>query len=304
MLHPARWNFLRKLLLLVSLLGLSGCTVSLTYSQLDRIIAWELRDYVRLQDEQRQLFRERLSVQLQWHCSTQMPEYGLWLQEISQSLHAGPFTAVDWEERFQQMQGFYAIIAGQLLPDVTQILGMLTAEQQEALFSNLRKKRQEDWKKYVEPAAEKVNAERARRMEQRLQRWLGRLHAEQRLAIQRWSEDLGNTAEGWLTNRDHWQEQFRNALLRTDQDRGQLQQAMEHLLLRPEALWEPDYRAQTERSLQRTIQLLLEIESLTTATQRQALHQRLARYSRDIARVDCTWFARNRSLFVEETDEG
>ncbi|WP_241093218.1 DUF6279 family lipoprotein, partial [Pseudomonas viridiflava] len=71
------------MLMAVSLLA--GCNqVGLAYRSLGVIIPWTLSDYLDMNSAQKDWLNVRLKQRLNWHCSTQLPEYLTWLDKLEE----------------------------------------------------------------------------------------------------------------------------------------------------------------------------------------------------------------------------
>src|SRR5690606_36685338 len=127
--------------------------------------------------------------------------------------------------------------------------------------------------------------ERAERMGERVEQWLGKLDAAQRQRILVWAHTLGEQNRLWLENRRHWQ----LALLETLSDRheGEFEQHMVRLLQERESRATDAYRAALAPSESGTSALISGRYAPSEAQRRLHLESRVQRRGKDLGSLDC-----------------
>ncbi|MDY6841774.1 MAG: DUF6279 family lipoprotein [Pseudomonadota bacterium] len=101
-------DFLKPLVLILALaLGLVGCSsTKLAYRYADWGIVWWVEDYVSLTSEQKQQLNSDIEQLRQWHCSTELPHYQAWLDELESDITNGPPDQATIDYHQQQLFSF------------------------------------------------------------------------------------------------------------------------------------------------------------------------------------------------------
>lgn len=293
---------LPTLLALSFVLLLSGCSgVRYVYSQLDWIVPWYARDYVRLDESQRALLKTRLNERLAWHCESEIPEYAAFLRALDADLAHLQVQVESLERHVDQATVFWDALIAELVPDITAVLAELNDEQIAELAINLEVRNVETRTEFLEPFEAERHDNRVARMEKRLQRWFGRLTTEQKEALVAWSHALQPTTEEWFENRLAWQGQLLDALAVRD-DRGQLKDRVEALMMTPDAGWSDSYRSRVSANRDLTLALIADTYNQATAEQRVSVANELNSLARQLDRLACgplthVQLSRNRSAY-------
>ncbi|MFN2348743.1 MAG: DUF6279 family lipoprotein [Thioalkalivibrio sp.] len=280
-------RILRLLVVLVLMLGLSGCTVRFVYNQLDWLAPWHLRGYVSLDEAQRPLLEQRLATRLDWHCSTQIPRYADWLRGFEAQLASGDVSLENFHAHARQAEGFWRDLVSHLPADTSELLASASDEQIHELFDNLDDLIADNRKDFVDKPAEALQQERAERMERRLRRWLGRLNTAQQARLEAWSVGLAPFGEHWLENRARWQRDLREALEGLRHDPSALEARLEDLLVYPERGWSEVYQTRLAFNREQTLALLADLYRLSSERQKERLINRVGSLARDFERLSC-----------------
>ncbi len=258
-----------RLVLACLLLALStgGCGLRFAYTQLDWLLPWYLRDYVTLDAGQRTAFDTRLAAKLDWHCRIHLPEYATWLRRAEAQLGAGPVSVRDLERYAGQAERFWNELMVEIAPDARSMLAGLSDDQVAELAGRLEERMRESRAEFLEGSARTLREKRIDRMEDRLQRWFGRLTPEQRQLVADWSDAIAPSTARWLDNRARWQGQLVDALRRRGEPEA-FGARIDELLMAPQRSWSPEYRRQVERNRARTLALLVDLHRSATPAQR------------------------------------
>lgn len=279
-LAPLRW-----LPLFAALLLLGACSrLDLAYRNLDWLIPWSIGDYVSLHKAQRAWLEPRIQAHLRWHCSTQLPRYAAWLQEVAT---LGQAERLDAGQLLEHMQGFKEAIdavAVEITPTSVSLLQGLDPEQVEELNTSLDEKERKLRKEHLTPRDEQVE-QRRERMEKRLKPWFGTLSAQQQAKVDAWAESLGDSNLLWVDNRRLWQSALRSAL--AERDSQDFAPRIAALLQDREAFWSDAYRAHFERGQVALSRLLADLFNASSASQRERLRSRLHDLQQDIRQLQC-----------------
>lgn len=273
------------MLLLTCLLFLSACSFRFLYSQLDWLVPWRLSEYVSFDSEQRSLLEQRLFMQIQWHCGTQLEDYAAWFRELKQA--PLPYSREDIERYFERTNEFWQVLMQQISPDVAALLASASKSQVEELFDNLERHNRELEEEYVSPAWKTVQRRRVARMSEILVRWVGPLNAQQKRALASWASELGQGGDEWLASRRSWQAALREAMaLRGQPERFEAR--IEQLLVTPEMLWPEAYQREYARMRSLTFDMLAEVSARQTPEQIRHFHYELDSWADDFEQLACT----------------
>lgn len=277
----------KALLMVVALaLLLVACNrIDLAYRNLDRLVPWSLGDYLDMNREQKRLLDERLKEQLAWHCKTQLPGYLDWLDRVQSMVASDSVTDATLQQRTAEARQAIGRVAEQITPSASELLRGMSdaqvAEMRQAFRQDIDKRRQA----YAETPLPKQVAQRATRMEKRLEPWLGELTREQRLRVMSWSQALGDQNRSAIANRAHWQQQL--ALAMEQRASPGFEPRLAQLLQRKESLWTPEYRQAFQNSEQQARSLLVDLMKQSSPAQRQFLQQKLNKVRTDFSELKC-----------------
>jgi Asp-tRNA(Asn)/Glu-tRNA(Gln) amidotransferase A subunit family amidase len=272
--------------LLIALICVAGCSqVGLAYRHLDTIIPWSLNDYLDMNTTQKDWLSERLKEHLSWHCSTQIPEYVAWLDRLQHMVETRQVNEAELTARTAEAKQAIATISREITPSAVELLKQLddkqVAEMKDAFAKDLRKHEAE----FVDQQLNEQIADRAKRMEKRLNPWIGKLNAAQQDRVKQWSASLGEQNRLWIDNRAHWQAQ----LISTVEQRqaSDFDGKIARLLQDRETFWTPEYRQAYDRTEKAAISLITDLVAENTPEQQQKLIAKIADTRKDFTDLSC-----------------
>lgn len=204
-----RW--LRPLVVvLVAVLTLSGCSIKLAYNNADRLIRWGISDYVDLTREQRAFLNPELKRLLYWHRTTQLPGYALTLRQLEADIaQAVGGSAEPLSENFagfiETALAWGEVVEQQARRTGSQMLTSLTAEQIDALPERLQQDNDELAKDERDKTLAASQQRWAKEVRKGLQRFSGRLSADQRSFLDAQAQRYTPERELWVAYRKRWQ---------------------------------------------------------------------------------------------------
>lgn len=280
---------LRRVAVLVAVIGLlTGCSsVKLTYNQLDWLVPVYVAGYVDLDEAQTARLKTHVAQLLEWHCASQLHEYALWLRTVGGDFQAHRVSYRRLERHHDQLQRYWRTIAARTAPRLTELLHSASDDQVDALFASLAAENAEFRQDYVDRPAHELRKKYAKKMRKRLKRWLGRLTPEQKTAITAWSRQVTRAQAERLQMRLRWQAVLQDAL-RERGDKARLEEQIRVLFVHPERLWSNAYREQQRTYHQSVLQLLEDISTMLTDTQREHLRERTTRWADDLEALACS----------------
>jgi len=280
-------NALRTLLALCAVaLSLASCSrIDLAYRNLDVLVPWSLGDYLDMNRQQKNWLDQRLKQHLAWHCQTELPGYLDWLDQIRAMVARNEVTDPLLRQRTREAREAIDRVAEAITPSAIELLAGMderqVGEMRKAFAKDIRERQAE----YVDvPLARQID-ERAKRMEKRIQPWLGELSQAQRLRIKRWSQALGEQNRAWIANRAHWQAQLLAAM--EQRQTPAFEPRLTQLLRHKESVWTEQYRLAFENTERQARSLLVDLMQQSTPAQRQHLQERLGKVRGDFSEMKC-----------------
>lgn len=257
---------------------LAGCSaIRLAYDNADSYLRWRAGAYLDVSGEASDELDERIDAFLDWHRAKALPQYARLSEEAAQRLGGGlSHEDVVWGYDALQAQ------AGESLRAAAErfgpMLDRLSAEQ----VRYLEKRLAEDNRKFARENLSGSEAERrklrAKRLQDRLEEWVGRLTPAQVERIRQYAERAPLTDEYRDRDRKRVQAEVLAAVRR--------QEAARRL---PEfaAHWQrgrdPAFTALNEAWRQEFYALLLDLDRSLTAAQRARAVAHFRRYAEDFA---------------------
>ncbi|MCY1268217.1 hypothetical protein D9M68_491430 [compost metagenome] len=277
---------LRCVLLAITFLLAAACSrLDLAYRNLDLIIPWWIGTYVSLDDSQEAWLEPRLQKHLAWHCSTQLPEYVAWLEQLTQLSRQPKLTARDVQGQFALVRDAAHDIAVEITPTALGLAQSLSPQQMGEFYVALDERNAEQRKEHVAPPLKAQVAARSKRMRERVEQWMGPLRPSQQARIETWARDQGDYNRIWAENRENWLKELRNALY--GRHNADFPGRLTTLLQNPESFWTANYRKAypaVEASLAR---LLSDLFNSADERQRNALRQHIGELVADLRGLDC-----------------
>lgn len=275
---------------LVPLIGAAllcaGCsTVRLSYGQAERLGVWYAESYVSLDRQQSRLLGRHLVDFKQWHCSTQMAGYAAWLREVGDEFQPG----VDADRigaRLDGLRQFARLLADQAAPRLDALGHHLSDVQLVELKRSFDKGNRKYRDRWIDAPEQEIRAERAKRLQARIEWWIGPLDKRQRAMVEAWSRDLRMTGRDTLASRLRWQTE----LVRNLQDRGgdaRRAAQLRSLLAEPDRYWTQGLLDQIEANRVLTIDLLVGIANTMDEAQSKRMRARAAGLAAELDDLVC-----------------
>lgn len=262
---------------LVLLAGLSGCSaVRFAYDNADTYLRWRATSYLDLHGEAVDELDERIQQLLAWHRAQALPKYVRVADDAARRLSRGlsrqdliwGYDAITMEAR----DGLRAA-AERVAPMLDRLTPAQLAHLEERLADDNRKFAREN----LRGSDEERRLRRARRAEERLEDWVGRLSQAQVDRIRQFSERAPLAAE--LRDRDRKRIQAEVlAMIRAGQAAARLPEIA--------ANWQrgrdPAFTAANEAWREEVNSMLLDVERTLTPGQRARAVAQLRRYAQDM----------------------
>lgn len=262
---------------------LAGCSaVRLSYNNADTLAYWWLDGYADFDDAQSRQVREQLATLHAWHRANELPAYAALLSE-AQQLAAGPMSAPQVCQLSEQIRQRLLRLGDQAALGLAEVVSALKPAQFSAMrekFDKTNRKWREEWLD-VSPA--ELADFRLKKAVERAESFYGRLdEAQTALLRQRIAASAFDPRLAWAERQRRQQDLLR--VLRehaTGAQPAHLQAEMQALLRRSLESPDPAYRAQFERMMNESCQLVAALHHSASPAQRRHLLGKLRGYEAD-----------------------
>ncbi|KXO09592.1 MULTISPECIES: DUF6279 family lipoprotein [Marinobacter] len=272
---------------LVVLFVLAGCSSTrMAYRYADWGVVWWVEDYVTLSRAQKRQLNQDLDSLLKWHCSTELPRYRAWLDELEADIADGAPDIDTIEYHQQQLLVFVPDLLDRAVPVAVNLLTSLSDDQVTELARNMAEDQAELEQEMLGGDPQQTAKARAERTAKRVERWLGSLNGQQQALLEEWSADRGQQTEIWLQGRKNWQK----ALLETMKGRDQpgFDEAIRELVINSENARGPEYQAMMRESRLAMANLMRALIQAGDQQHREHLQARASKLNRDFTALTCS----------------
>jgi hypothetical protein len=274
------YKALRVLLaVLIISMSASGCTVKLAYNFLDWGLYWELKDYVKFNQDQRLLVKDEISQLIEWHRNAELPKYADQLEKLSIGLQSG-MTVEQLEATYDNLRDSWRRIVIKTLPAAVVIISNLNDQQINDFFEMLIEKEGDDAKDIERGANAQTVKEREAYVSEKLVDAIGQLNEEQKALIAQWARSIESTKELSLAQAIQWRTRMQ-VVISERNDAQQLEKNLMVLLANPDQLRPASYRSVIEKNKRRVMQLLFDLNETLTNQQRSKLVKKLEGFIED-----------------------
>ncbi|ALU42315.1 DUF6279 family lipoprotein [Pseudoalteromonas rubra] len=272
---------MRKFLLVLALLTMTGCSTKFIYKNADWLSYWYLDDYVSLTDEQEAQFDERLLAWLDWHKSQELTQYAQQLTMLKSDIENDKITLERIGYHREQMLEHWHRLRNKVVPDLVEMAPMLSDAQVSELFDEIAEGEAERTEKRAKRSEQKKHKRWLKERKNNLKRWIGRLSAEQEGRIEQLYEQQVSTAALWSDYRARYQGELR--ALFAQPERGEAFKAsLSELLMAPEVYRSEQLNQANEQNSKANQQYLLDVYQSLSAKQKKRLVSELEELIEDI----------------------
>lgn len=260
----------------------AGCSLTtIAYNNAVPLASWYVDDYVELNDEQRDLFQDRLGKLIAWHRASELPEYSRVLDEAAKRIN-GPVSHEEILRFYDQSRRLAQRTGEQALGDITDLMLMLDAEQIRRIEQKLARDNEKFERERLRMSKEKRTQQRIERQIKGYESWLGSVTDEQRRHLEQAAASAPLSDELRLADRRRLQGEF-IALLRAKPAKAVFKERLRILMLSPEVGRSPEYRDEVQRWRRDNPVMIAWMLDRASSQQRAHLQRKLRGYSTDIA---------------------
>ncbi|TMP32045.1 DUF6279 family lipoprotein [Pseudoalteromonas rubra] len=261
---------MRKLLMVLALLTMTGCSTKFIYKNADWLSYWYLDDYVSLSDEQEAQFDERLLAWLDWHKAKELTRYAGQLKTLKQDIQNDQITLERIAYHQTLMLEHWYRLRGKVVPDLVELAPMLTQAQVSELFDELAQAQAERTEKRAKRSEQKKHKRWLKERKKNLKRWVGKLSASQEQRIEQLYEQLVSTNDLWSDYRGRYQEELR-ALFAQPERGDAFKTQLSNLLMAPEVFRSEQLNLANEHNRKANHQYLLDVYQSLSEKQKKRL---------------------------------
>jgi hypothetical protein len=274
----------KKIIVIVLVLFLSGCSTKFVYKNVDWLVYWYIDDFVELTKQQEKVVDAKLGSWLSWHKNNELPMYLDHLNELSGDIRTQQMSLDKIDYHRQKAADHWMRLKIKIIPDLVGMAPLLSKDQVNSMFKEIDKMNKEEADEREESLAktpEKREKDSVKRNKRNLKRWLGKLNYEQEQLVENMYGEFHSNGELWLQYRVRYQAQLRT--LFNDADRGDgFKTKLNKLLMEPE-LHRGDVLNQRNIENSNKYQaFLLAADALSTEDQRKHLLDEIAEFVGDL----------------------
>jgi hypothetical protein len=280
-MNPAR--ALHTLLALSAALLLAGCGTALrvAYNQGDVAMRLAAHEYLDLHGEQSDLFKEQVKVFHAWHRTEELPRYAELLDGAAKRVQKGlapedvRWAAAGIRERTRAL-------TEQAVDDAAPVLVTLDADNFLALEKKFAATNAKFAKDYLSPDESRNERNRAKRMKENFEDWLGTLSDEQEAMIEAYVRASPRINAALFEDRKRRQRELVE-LLKANRGNPGLTAKVRAFMLDWEAQRGPEYARLAREQEERLTDLLVAMDKTLSPKQRQHAVDRLTFYAKEFS---------------------
>lgn len=201
-----------KIIVVLTLVAvIAACSFKTFYNNLDYLIPEYVEDRVTLDDVLEEKFKHRTQLLLDWHRSSQLEQYAVWMRSLQKVL--GPqLTEEIVEQRIAEAEQFWQTLSEKLNREMADLLPLLNKQQQQELFANLKEDNEDFREQHVELEEDERQQQYFDDLYETYENWIGGLSEQQELLIKQAAMQLDSTMAQRLQRRLLWQKGIQEIL--------------------------------------------------------------------------------------------
>ncbi|MGF1762892.1 DUF6279 family lipoprotein [Aliivibrio kagoshimensis] len=263
----------RGLFLVFLLVGLSACSTTVIYNNLNWLTYWYLDDYVNLTEEQESEFDADLITFLEWHRGVELQNYLTHIMLIQGDINNG-LDQTDIASYLNAIQGYWQKLLIRSEPGLVRLAYSLNDQQIAMFLAASEEKNRERVAKYEALSEQQRLADRFEKIEKRVEGFIGKLTPVQRELLNTTNVQLQPTFYDWIQFRRTWAHSVSEAYARR-QDQSAFEQSLTDSILRTDAFRSQQYLDKIDHNEQLWIVTLTALINSLNEQQRKTLNKEL-----------------------------
>ncbi|WP_089137784.1 DUF6279 family lipoprotein [Vibrio rumoiensis] len=263
----------KRLIIVVTLLVLTGCSTQFFYNRLDWLATQYVDRYLPLNDAQESMVKQSVIDVRHWHRTQELPKYIAHIDRLLtlQPQDIGPKQV---EAEFFRLKAFSAEVAEQAVPEMYKLFMTLDQEQADELFASLDEKYRDEFADYKDLSESEMREKTAERMTEALETWLGDLSEQQKQWVQQWSLERPVMAKDWFYQQQTNKSEVQVLFLQRNPS-PEFKQKFVKTLLNPEQLYTAEFTEKVTRNRQVTFQMVSQVIQAMSDKQLEHYHEKL-----------------------------
>lgn len=278
----AMWMSTRYLVVVLAVLLMSACSTKFVYNNLDRLVRWQLNDFVDLTPTQREYLSREIDATLYWHRRNHLPVYADYLDQVSVRF-SDSVTPEMIEEVFDQLFAWGEQVQERVMPVMVHMLQSLSDEQVARLPERMEDSNLDLAEDEMDGTITDHQDEWADDMTDALSRFIGRLSTEQKGHVALRSKGYRPELVLWADYRRRWQADLM-ALLKERKAPG-FEGRFRQLLANRERYYGEEFTAVSESNEQLSREVAAYVLTSMSDRQRRRFTETLEDFSSDFRKL-------------------
>ncbi|MFT5294562.1 MAG: putative HicB family RNase H-like nuclease [Colwellia sp.] len=273
-----------SLCVLFSSLLLSACSFSFIYNNLDWWSNWYLDDYVKLTQEQQQVFDTTFDEIHSWHRQTQLKEYYLQLTLLKGQVNGG-ITKNDLKAHLANIREHWFVLREKAKPQLISLIDTLSKSQRQQVIDEIENVNNERIEDRDEITKEEWYKETCQERQKEFKKWVGKLSKDQKAKICNFVKEYSSTFTHRMEYRIKWHSDFKQALI-MDITKPQYEVMLTELISNPESLKSNEYISLSEKNSEILVKMFHYVLNNLTVKQRNRFNNEIDDYIDDFRALE------------------
>ena len=191
-------------IMLICIVCSSACSIKLAYNNADRLVRWQVSEYVDLNADQKEYLNTEVNKVMQWHRRNHLPLYAEYLA-VSANTFVDNVSEENLRKMFDQFEAWGEEVQSKASPVVVHMMANLTDPQVAALPQKLEKSNADLVESEIDASLAEAQEQWAEQLMDTLKRFTGRLSKAQVTYIERRAQAYEPQFVLWADYRRRWQ---------------------------------------------------------------------------------------------------
>jgi hypothetical protein len=218
---------------------LTACSFSFIYNNLDWWSNWYLDDYVKLNQEQQQVFDTAFNDVHSWHRQTQLRIYYFQLAKFKEQVNLG-ITEHEVTEQLVEIKNHWVMVKEQAKSQLISLTHTLSDDQRKQVMDEVARKNEERIDEHDDLTQEEWYKEECKQRQQQFKKWIGKLTKNQKAQVCNFMQGFASTFNHRMDYRIKWHSGLKQVLA-MDLNKQQYEMMFTELISNPESLKSREY---------------------------------------------------------------